>query len=81
MQVIDSGRLESKSRDSLYRLLVGLYVESEIIPDGILVHGIEEVEDTPFGRGGFGEVFRGKLDGKIVALKRLSVRLQDYSAI
>jgi hypothetical protein len=81
VQVIDTRRLDNISLQSVNRLLVRLYASADLLPPLLVLSGVDEVENSPFARGGFGEVFKGKLNGQLVVLKRLSVKLQDHEAI
>ncbi|TDL15973.1 kinase-like protein [Rickenella mellea] len=58
-----------------------LHKKSGSFPSELHIEGVEVQHDRhPVGRGGFAEIFKGKLEGKWVALKRLKSHEGDLKA-
>ena len=54
------------------KTLIKLAKESKLYPKGLVLQGIE-VEPDAVAQGGFGEVHKGKLKGRGIAVKMLRV--------
>lgn len=72
MQLID---LRSDHLDGWYKrrfldAVVRLSRKSRLYPQSLNITGVDQVASTG-DRGGFGEIFRGELSGRVVALKEL----------
>jgi hypothetical protein len=63
------------------RLLVKLYESSGLLPASLVLPGVDNVESQCFASGGYGKVFKAKLNGSPVVLKRLHIRLHDHEAM
>ena len=61
-------------RQKAHRLAVRLSVECGILPQSLVINGVEDCSKDNISGGGFADVFRATYDGKAVALKRL----RDY---
>ena len=65
-----SGTVDIKRRARQFMLKV--ITKSPVIPESLIVSGIRmPAEHDYIGRGGFGQVFKGELQGSAVALKVL----------
>ena len=53
------------------RFMLKVITKTPVIPESLTVTGVRTAEHDHIGRGGFGYVFKGELQGDIVALKVL----------
>jgi hypothetical protein len=53
------------------RFMLKVIAKTPVIPESLIVTGIRTAEHDHIGRGGFGHVFKGELQGNAVALKVL----------
>jgi hypothetical protein len=61
----------ASNRQSFTRLMTKLVLESNRLPRVLLSTGVSDVTRDAVGHGGFADVFQGKRNGSLVALKRL----------
>ncbi len=68
MQLIDC-----KAGDSqfLNRVLHRLVTKEGILPDQLLLHGVEKLGEHAVAWGGFADIWKGTVNGELVALKVL----------
>ncbi|KAF8730338.1 hypothetical protein AX14_005639 [Amanita brunnescens Koide BX004] len=64
-----NGTMDIKRRGR--RFIMKVITKTPVIPESLIVTGIKTAEHDHVGRGGFGHVFMGELQGNAVALKVL----------
>lgn len=74
--MIDKNELSSdsdgqKQRQNAYKLLVKLSENCGMLPPALSISGITDCGREPINGGGFADIFRAKIRGEAVALKRL----------
>ncbi|KAJ3480792.1 hypothetical protein NLI96_g8108 [Meripilus lineatus] len=55
----------------LRRLLTTLSRKSQVLPNALFVEGVSCGDRNAINGGGYADIYRGELDGRVVALKRL----------
>lgn len=69
--------LDSSKEDPLRRkaisILVKLAARSGVLPKSLFVEGITLQSMDPVSIGGFADVYKGLMDGQVLALKRLRI--------
>ncbi|KAF9255400.1 kinase-like protein [Marasmius fiardii PR-910] len=56
-------------RSSIFHALLRLSKISDLFPQCLMITNVEKLGDHPIGYGGFGDLWKGKIGGQILALK------------
>jgi hypothetical protein len=72
-QALDTVGVSSKTKKYL-KCLQKLCGASGVLPQSFALDGgLEEIEDVPFARGGFSDVYKATCKGKVVVVKALRI--------
>ncbi|KAL0573288.1 hypothetical protein V5O48_008671 [Marasmius crinis-equi] len=74
-QLADSPDTEDKLRSSILRMMLRLSKKSGLCPKCLVIKNVKKLGEHPVGGGGFGDVWKGKIDGQVVCLKVVKVYL------
>lgn len=72
-KLLDLHTAPDQDRQFIRQILLRLSLEHDDVPAKLILHTVKRVDDEPFSEGGFGDVYRGVLHNKTVALKRLRI--------
>ncbi|KAK1231518.1 hypothetical protein PQX77_005350 [Marasmius sp. AFHP31] len=76
LQVLaESDNVDFKLRSSILRMMLHLSKRSGLCPNCLNIKNVKRVGDYPVGGGGFGDVWKGKIDDQVVCLKMVKVYL------
>lgn len=64
-------RINDEHRGLFLDCMLELAVHAEIIPKYLVISGVTDREEFPITSGGFGIIWKGRWNNKIVALKML----------
>ncbi|KAF7377829.1 hypothetical protein MSAN_00206400 [Mycena sanguinolenta] len=75
LNIINLGLLQNVDRPmaelDLRRLIIQLSEVSDLLPSSMTIRGVDNISSSPLAGGNFGDIYKAKYEGKVVALKRL----------
>jgi len=80
-QVINTVDLDPPRKKQFVRALIKLTRSSSCYPECVVMRDVVKNGDTPVARGGFGDVWKGVLQGHDIAIKEIRVNATDLSRI
>ncbi|KAK1223481.1 Receptor-interacting serine/threonine-protein kinase 1 [Marasmius sp. AFHP31] len=69
------GLPDVENRPSILQLMLRLSKRSNLYPECLSISNVDRISERPIDGGGFGDVWKGKIDGQFVCLKVVKVYL------
>ncbi|KAF9258864.1 kinase-like protein [Marasmius fiardii PR-910] len=65
----ESPKIASHDRSSIFKITLKLSKRSGLCPEFLMIKNVKKIGESPIGGGGFGDVWKGKIEEQTVCLK------------